>query len=76
MKNYSRQFDKFIESKHYANSSFKQTDGRTWVAYYQDNSGLIHSSTHNYSIIGANPVTEDQFKIRITQDTQTKVIFV
>ena len=41
MANYSRQLDKFIESKPYANSAFKETDGRTWVSYYQDNDELI-----------------------------------
>lgn len=60
--NYSRQLDEFIESKPYAKSAFKQTDCRTWVSYYQDEKGLIHSSSFNYSIIGATPVTEEQFK--------------
>ena len=76
MKNYSRQLDRFIESKPYANSSFRKTDGRTWVRYYQDNDGLIHSSTFNYSIIGGEPVTVDEFKHRMLKDTETKVSFV
>ena len=76
MKNYSRQMDKFMESKPYANSSFRQTDGRTWVSYYIDENQLIHSSTFNYSIIGCNAVTEEQFKKRIEKDIETKVSFV
>ena len=76
MANYSRQLDKFIESKIYANSVFKQTDSRTWVSYYQDANGLIHSSTFNYSIIGSNPVTKEEFKKCIKKDLGTKVSFV
>lgn len=76
MANYSRQLDKFIESKPYANSAFKQTDGRTWVRYYQDQNGLIHSGTFNYSIIGGTPVTEEQFKNFIEKNPETKVSFV
>ena len=76
MANYSRQLDKFIESKPYANSTFKQTDSRTWVSYYQDQNGLIHSSSFNYSIIGSKPVTEEEFKKCIEKDPETKVSFV
>jgi len=76
MANYSRQLDKFIESKPYANSAFKQTDCRTWVSYYQDENGLIHSSSFNYSIIGGTPVTEEQFKKCLEKDPETKVSFV
>ena len=76
MANYSRQLDKFIESKLYANSAFKATDGRTWVSYYQDVDGLIHSSTFNYSIIGPKPVTVDDFKNCMIKDPETKVSFV
>lgn len=74
--NYSRQLDKFIESKPYANSAFKKTDGRTWVSYYQDINGLIHSSSFNYSIIGSKPVTEEEFKKCVEKDHETKVSFV
>lgn len=76
MANYSRQLDKFIESKPYANSAFKETDGRTWVSYFQDNDGLIHSSTFNYSIIGSKPVTVEEFKKCMIKDSETKVSFV
>jgi hypothetical protein len=75
MTNYSRQLDRFIESKPYANSFFKETDCRTWVSYYQDKNGLIHSNTFNYSIIGVLPVTEEQFNNFIKKDIQTKVNF-
>ena len=74
--NYSRQLDKFIESKHYASSAFKETDGRTWVSYYQDEDGLIHSSSFNYSIIGSKPVTEEEFKKCVEKDHETRVSFV
>ena len=76
MKNYSRQLDKFIESKHYANSVYRETDGRTGVSYYQDNDGLIHSSSFNYSIIGSKPVTVEDFKKCMIKDAETKVSFV
>jgi single stranded DNA-binding protein len=73
---YSRQLDKFIESKPFANTYFRQTDSRTHVSYYQDNDGLIHSSSFNYSIIGSSPVTVEQFKICMAKDPETKVSFV
>lgn len=76
MKNYSRQLDKFIEGTRYAGSAFKQTDGRTWVSYFQDADGLVHSSTFNYSIIGSKPVTVDEFKQCMAKDPETKVTFV
>lgn len=76
MANYSRQLDKFIESTRYASSAFKETDGRTWVSYYQDNDGLIHSSSFNYSIIGSKPVTVEEFKKCMIKDAETKVSFV
>jgi hypothetical protein len=76
MSNYSRQLDKFIESKLFANSSFKDTDARTWVNYYQDKDGLIHSSSFNYSIIGGTPVTEQEFKKCMERDSETKVSFL
>ena len=76
MANYSRQLDKFIESKPYANSVFKETDSRTWVSYFQDNDGLIHSSTFNYSIIGSKPVTVEEFKKCMIKDAETKISFV
>ena len=76
MANYSRQLDKFIESKPYANSAYKETDSRTWVGYYQDQNGMIHSNTFNYSIIGRSPVTEDEFRVRIENDPEIKVSFV
>ena len=76
MANYSRQLDKFIECKLYASSAFKQTDGRTWVSYYQDVDGLIHSSTFNYSIIGSKPVTVDDFKNCMIKNPETKVSFI
>lgn len=75
MKNYSRQLDKFIESKNYAVSAFKSCDSRTWVSYCQDNDGLIHSSTFNYSIIGSKPVTVEEFKNCMIKDSETKVSF-
>lgn len=75
MANYSRQLDKFIDSKKYASSAFKATDGRTWVSYYQDNNGMIHSSTFNYSIIGSNLVTVEEFKACMIKDSETKVSF-
>ncbi len=76
MKNYSRQLDKFIESTIYACSAFKKTDSRTWVSYFQDSDGLIHSSTFNYSIIGSKPVTVDEFKQCMVKDPETEVVFV
>ena len=75
MANYSRQLDKFIESKKYASSAFKECDSRTWVSYYQDNNGMLHSSTFNYSIIGSNPVTVEEFKECMIKDPETKVSF-
>ena len=76
MANYSRQLDKFIESINYANLFFKENDARTWVSYYQDSEGLIHSNTFNYSIIGCKPVTVDEFKKCIIKDSITKVSFI
>ena len=76
MRNYSRQLDTFIESKPYANSAYKETDSRTWVGYYHDQNGMIHSNTFNYSIIGRIPVTEDDFKKCIENDPKPKVSFV
>jgi len=76
MKNYSRQLDAFIESKPYANSAYRETDGRTWVHYHQDISGLVHSTSFNYSIIGGSPVTVDEFKECIKKDPDTKVSFI
>lgn len=75
MTNYSRQLDKFIESKPYASSYYKKTDCRTWVRYYQDVNGLIHSSSFNYSILGAIPATPEQFLKLMERDTETKVVF-
>jgi len=73
-KHYSSQLDKFIESNHYANSGYKKTDGRTWVSYYQDKKGLIHSSSFNYSIIpGGNPVTVEEFKRLIERNPEANV---
>ena len=76
MKNYSRQLGKFIESKPYASSVYSEMDDRTWVSYYQDNNGLIHSSSFNYSIIGCDPVTVDEFKECIIKNAETKVTFL
>jgi len=76
MKNYSRQLDKFIESKPYANSVYRETDCRTWVSYHQDNNGLIHSNSFNYSIIGSKPVTVEEFKKCMIKDAETKVSFI
>ena len=77
MANYSRQLDKFIKSTRYATSYFRQTDARTYVNYYQDQSGLIHSSTFNYSIIGGlNPVSVEQFKKLVDADSETNVLFI
>ena len=73
MKNYSRQLDKFIESTQYATSAYRAQDGRTWVSYYQDEEGMIHSSSFNYSIIGSTPVTVEQFAKCIEKDPETKV---
>lgn len=75
MKNYSRQLDKFVESKLYATSVYRQADCRTWVSYYIDESKLIHSSGFNYSIIGARPVTEAEFKCCMECDKETAVMF-
>jgi hypothetical protein len=75
MANYSRQLDKFIDSKLYAHSSFRQCDNRTWVSYYQDESGLIHSNSFNYSIIGSRPVTVEEFNKCVIKDSETKVFF-
>lgn len=76
MKNYSRQLDAFIESKPYAISVLRETDDRTRVSYYQDNGGLIHSSSYNYSIIGLTPVTVEEFKKCMIRDPETKVTFL
>ena len=75
MTNYSRQADKFIESKQFATSCYRETDSRTWVTYYQDTEGMIHSSTFNYSIMGSNPITVDEFMKRVEKDQETKVTF-
>lgn len=71
MKNYSRQLDKFIESTKFAHSYCRVQDARTCVAYYQDNNGLIHSSSFNYSIIGSNPVTSEEFMMAMGKDSAT-----
>ena len=76
MKNYSRQLDKSIESTNFANSYFRPQDGRTWVSYYKDVDGLIHSSSFNYSIIGSKPVTVEEFRAAMTKDSETTVTFV
>lgn len=76
MKNYSRQLDTFVESTPYAQSSFKECDHRTWVSYYQDDEGLIHSNSFNYSIIGSRPVSIDEFKKCVINDFETKVVFL
>jgi hypothetical protein len=73
MKNYSRQLDKFIESTVYATSAYRETDSRTWVSYYQDEEGMIHSNSFNYSIIGSSPVTVEQFAKCIEKDPETRV---
>jgi hypothetical protein len=75
MKNYSRQLGKFIESKFYADSAYSDMDDRTWVSYYQDENGLIHSSTFNYSIIGCEPVTVEEFKKLVAKNPKANVIF-
>jgi hypothetical protein len=76
MKNYSRQLDRFIESTLFANSFFRRSDARTWVSYYQDGNGLIHSNSFNYSIIGCKPVTVDEFKKAIEKDAETMVSYI
>ena len=75
MKNYSRQADRFIESKQFATSYYRGADSRTWVTYYQDTEGMIHSSTFNYSITGCNPITVDEFMKRVEKDQNTTVTF-
>ena len=78
MKNYSKQLGKFIESKPYASSVYEQTNWETWVSYYQDNDGLIHSSSFNYSVIGCEPITPEEFKKHMLKDKNKnkKVSFV
>lgn len=74
--NYSSQAGKFIESKHFANSFYKETDLRTWVCYYQDRNGLIHSSSFNYSIINSQPVTVERFNEFVSKNSDTSVSIV
>lgn len=76
MKNYSRQLDRFIESILFANSYFRAQDARTCVSYYIDSNRLIHSSSFNYSIIGAKAVTVEDFKAAMLKDSETTVILV
>ena len=75
MKNFSKQLGKFIDSTPYASSVYSEMDDRTWVSYYQDNNGLIHSSTFNYSIVRCEPVTEEEFKKLVAKNPQANVIF-
>lgn len=76
MKNYSRQLDKFIESTRFAYSYFRPQDDRTYVSYYQDTDGLIHSSSFNYSIIGSKAVTVEDFMVAMAKDSETTVVFI
>ena len=75
MKNFSKQLGKFIDSTPFASSVYCQTNWQTWVSYYQDNDGLIHSDTFNYSIIGTDPVTVDDFKKLVAKNPKANVIF-
>jgi hypothetical protein len=75
-KNYSRQLGKFIDSTPFASSVYCQTNWQTWVSYYKDNDGLIHSSSFNYSIVKCEPVTEEEFKKLIEKNPRAKVSFV
>ena len=74
-KNYSRQLGKFIDSTPFASSVYCQMNWETWVEYYQDENGLIHSSTFNYSIIGTDPLTVEDFKKLVAKNPQANVIF-
>ena len=74
--NYSRQLDKLIDSDHYAYSQYIETDYLTWVSYYRDREGLIHSSSFNYSIIGLKPVTVEEFEECIEREGGSKISFV
>lgn len=76
MKNYSRQLDKFIDAEDYATSGYRKTDSRTWVSYAIDNNGLIHSSSFNYSIVGCNPVSVDDFSKLVDKNPDAKVNFI
>ena len=74
--NYSRQLDKYIDSTLYATSFYKQTDLRTWVSYFIDSEGLIHSDSFNYSIIGSKPATVQEFAQRAAKDIDTTVSII
>ena len=75
MKNYSRQLDCFINSKHFADSHYRPTDSRTYVRYYIDEKGLIHSGTFNYSLIGCEPVSADKFRSLVSSNPDARVSF-
>ena len=75
-KHYSRQLGKFIESKPYASSVYSQMNWETWVSYYQDKNGMIHSSSFNYSIVRNDPVTVEEFKKCIAKKPGVKVSFL
>ena len=74
--NYSRQLDKYIDSTLYATSFYRKTDLRTWVSYFIDCEGLIHSDSFNYSIIGSKPVTVQEFAQRAAKDIETTVSII
>lgn len=75
MRNFSRQLDCFISSKPFASSHCRANDSRTYVSYYIDERGLVHSSSFNYSLIGCNPVSVDKFMELVNSDTKAMVSF-
>jgi len=76
MKHYSRQLDRFIEAEIYATSAYRETDQRTWMRYFIDNDGMIHSSSFNYSLLASRPVTVDEFKKFVSHNPDAKVKFI
>ena len=69
MKVYSIQEKAFIEAEHFASSEFRPHDGRTAQCYYIDSKGLIHSQSLNYSLLFTSPLSIEEFKAKVKEET-------
>ena len=76
MKNYSAQLGKFIVSTPFANGYYRRNDSRTWASYYEDEKGMVHSNTANYTVIkGNDPVTKEEFYRMAAEDKGSSITF-
>ncbi len=63
---FSAQLKNFIIGTKFAfSSASNRNDSRTWVTYFCDEDGMVHSDQQNYSLVGRTPCTLNQFIARL-----------